>query len=402
MRYAADLHLHSHYAEAVSPQMTLETMARYARRKGIDVMATGDCLQPEWLRELEAKLEPAEAGWFRLRREIDEGILEELPDSLRRPLRFVLSTEVHCAPRGTGRLEGIHHLIYFPDFTDVRRLRERIKSRGDLQEGRPRLDLSSREMLEMTLENEDACHFAPAHVMNPYFSTLGSVMGHRNLEEVFGGSEKHLLAVEMGLTSIPPMGRRISSLDRHALFANSDAHSPENIGRECTILETAPGYAPMFAALHRGSPEDVVECIKFSIYRTRYFLNWCGQCQAPWEGTTCPRGHGRLVTGSRDWLERIADREEASGVQRFQMYVPLKSLLGEFRQLGLQSKVIGSLHEHLLRQLGSERHILTESSFEEIAAASSGDLAAVVVGQRSADHREPFVIKPPAAQAELF
>lgn len=399
MRYAADLHLHSRYAEAVSKFMTLENIAACARRKGIDVLGTGDCLQPEWLAELEEKLIPAEPGWFAL---WSDG---ETPGEFPGSLRFVLSTEVHCAPPGSRELEGIHHLLYFPSFAAVHSFRRQLERLGEnLQDGRPRLRISSRELLRIVREEGEGCHLAPAHVMNPYFSSLGSVMKHHSLEEEFGDSVSQLLAVEMGLTSIPPMCRRIASLDGHSLFANSDAHSLENIGRECTRLDTDPGYEALFLAIREGS--GVIDCVKYCIHRTRYFLNWCARCKAPWDGAMCPHGHGRLVTGSRDWLEIIASREtpemSVPRTPKYQMYVPLKSLLGEFRQLGRDGRVITALYDKLLRDLGSELHILTGESFENIAQASSEQLAALIVGQRSQDFRIPLVVKPGAEQAELF
>lgn len=44
MRFAADLHLHSRYASGVSPAMTMENIALWAQRKGVDLLGTGDCL----------------------------------------------------------------------------------------------------------------------------------------------------------------------------------------------------------------------------------------------------------------------------------------------------------------------------------------------------------------------
>ncbi len=404
MRYAADLHLHSRHADAVSPHMTLETMGFFARRKGIDVMGTGDCLQPDWLADLEDKLDPAEPGWFALKPGVERETALRLPDALRKPLRFVLSTEVHCASAGSGELQGIHHLVYFPSFAKVRAFRRQAERHGNLRDGRPTLRLSSRELLELVLEAGDDCHLAPAHVMNPYFSSLGSQEGHGTLEELFGGLTPQLAAVEMGLTSIPPMCRRIGTLDAHPLFANSDAHSPENIGRECTLLDTEPGYGPMFAALRGGSRDEALGCLKFSIHRTRYFLNWCGKCQASYDGRQCPEGHGRLVTGSRDWLEEIATRPEPAvlpGTPRFRMYVPLPQLLGEFLQVGAKTRKVEALHERLLQRIGHERHILTEADRGELEHAS-GPLADAIIAQRTADPRAPIVIQPPAAQAELF
>ncbi len=403
MRYAADLHLHSRHAKAVSKEMTLETIARYARRKGIDVIGTGDALQPMWLGELEGKLAPREPGWFELREEVDGSILSALPPKLRQSLRFVLSTEVHCAPPGTGELQGIHHLIYFPTFEAVRAVQKRLERHGNLTEGRPVVGLSSRELLEVALES--GCHFAPAHVMNPYFSSLGSRERHRTLEEIFGELTPRLMAAEMGLTSIPPMVRRIGSLDAHALFACSDAHSPENIGRECTLLETEPGYEAMFAALNRGTRDEVLYCLKYSIHRTRYFLNWCARCETAYDGASCPRGHGRLPTGSRDWLEQIADRDEPAELPHtppFRMYVPLRQLLGEFLQVGPKSSRLGKIQEALLERVGHERYILTKATKDELAEAYSEELAVAITEQRKVDHWTPIAVKPMGEQAELI
>jgi PHP family Zn ribbon phosphoesterase len=314
----------------------------------------------------------------------------------------VLSTEVHCAPPGTGELQGIHHLIYFPSFAALRAVQKRLDRFGDLNEGRPVVRLSSRELLEVALEG--GCHFAPAHVMNPYFSSLGSRERHHTLEEIFGELTPRLIATEMGLTSIPPMVRRIASLDAHALFACSDAHSPENIGRECTLLETEPGYDAMFAALNRGTRDEVLYCLKYSIHRTRYFLNWCARCETAYDGASCPRGHGRLPTGSRDWLEQIASREEPVDLPHtppFRMYVPLRQLLGEFLQVGPKASKLARVQEALLERVGHERYILTRATREELAAGWSDELAGALVEQRSVNFATPITVKPMGEQAEL-
>ena len=58
MRIVADLHIHSKYARAVSPQMVLEKLDVWADDKGITVMGTGDFTHPEWIKEIQKKLEP--------------------------------------------------------------------------------------------------------------------------------------------------------------------------------------------------------------------------------------------------------------------------------------------------------------------------------------------------------
>lgn len=400
MRYAADLHLHSRYSSAVSKDMTLETIAVQARRKGIDLLVSGDCLQPQWLWELEQRLVPAEPGWFKLSPETEAAVSRNLSPSPRGDLRWVLGTEVSCAPPGTPRLGGIHHLLYFPSFDSARRFSKQVERYGDLWEGRPELRLTSLQLLELVLEHGDHCHMAPAHVMNPYFSCLGSNERHADLEEIFGAGAADLLAVETGLTSVPTMCRRISSLDRHSLFSNSDAHSPENIGRECTLLDITPGYHSLFAALRAGLREEILGTLKYPLLRTRYYLNRCTACAKSFEGPACPKCGSRLITGSRDYLEKIATRPGSGGGRKdppHRQLLPLKKLLADFLGTSDDTQEVARYYERLLAKVGHERHVLTEAGYDVLAGESAPPIAKAILEQREAD---PDFFKPRNKAAE--
>lgn len=386
MRLASDLHLHSRYAGGVSPAMTVRNIAAWAQRKGLDLLGTGDCLQEDWLGEIEAAMTEAEPGLLALRPEVEDGVGQTLPPRLRRPLRFVLSAEVCCAPPGTPELGGIHHLLYFPSRESARRFRERVAPFGDLREGRPTLAFDSRRLLDAVLEHGDGCQLAPAHVFNPWYSALGSVSGRKTLTEVFGAGAPGVIAVEMGLTSTPAMCRRVGDLDRHALFCCSDAHSPENLGRECTLLEIEPGYDALFAALRDGSSRYVRGWLKFPIERTRYYRNRCGVCKRSFDGAKCPRCGRPLAQGSRDRLEAIADRRALAippdappGLQ----LLPLAYVIAELMGVERGSKGVQRHYERLLGAAGHERHILTLASQEEIAAAGTPELARAILAQRT-------------------
>lgn len=67
MSFIADLHLHSRYSRATSREMGVESLARWARRKGIALLGTGDFTHPTYFAELQAKLTPAEPGLYRLK-----------------------------------------------------------------------------------------------------------------------------------------------------------------------------------------------------------------------------------------------------------------------------------------------------------------------------------------------
>jgi PHP family Zn ribbon phosphoesterase len=381
-RFAADLHLHSRYSRAVSRAMTLPAIVRAARESGMDLLSTGDCLQPAWLEELEHGLTETSPGWFAPTPAIDATANRDLPESLRRPLRFVLGTEVHCAPAGTPELGGIHHLLYFPSFAAARAMQRRLSPFGDLQEGRPRLRLNTRQLLQRVAAAGADCRFAPAHVWNPFFSAYGSQSGAMSSGELFGEFAPQVTLAETGLTSTPAMCRRFSELDRCALFSSSDAHSLENIGREHTLVETEPNFDALFAAL-RGT--GTVRTVKFPIERTRYYRNRCLACAASFDGSRCPRCGGALVTGSRDRLEELADRREPQWQNHappFLMLLPLRDLLAEVCACGRDSAGVRQLHARLLREVGHERFILTEAEPEKIAPAGTRELARRIVAQR--------------------
>jgi DNA helicase-2/ATP-dependent DNA helicase PcrA len=398
MRFSADLHLHSRYAGGVSPAMTLENIALWAQRKGVDLLGTGDCLQADWLREIDATLTPAEPGFFALKPEIEKTLWAKLAEHLRRPLRFVLSTEVCCAPPGTPELGGIHHLIYFPSLESAHAFREKLFPFGHLDEGRPTLALTSRALLDHVLNHDADCHLAPAHVFNPWFSSLGTVSGAPTLDAVFEDLTPRILAAETGLTSTPPMCRRVSSLDRFALFSCSDAHSLQNIGREHTLLDIEPSYSALFAALRSGSPRHVLGTRKFPLHRTRYFLNWCGSCQERFDATTCPRCARPLVTGSRDRLEKIATRPQPvfpGETPPFQELLPLHTVIAQLNGRKDDSEVVHDLARRLIDTVGHERFLLTEATAEQINAAGIPQIAGAIIAQR-AQHTAYFQTRPAA------
>ena len=73
MEVIADLHLHSRYSRAVSQQMVIPEIAKWAGKKGIDLVGTGDWTHPLWFRELKENLEEAGDGIFILKKSVRGG-----------------------------------------------------------------------------------------------------------------------------------------------------------------------------------------------------------------------------------------------------------------------------------------------------------------------------------------
>jgi len=48
--FNADLHIHSPHSIAVAKSLSLDTMIETSRKKNLNILGTGDILQPEWLK----------------------------------------------------------------------------------------------------------------------------------------------------------------------------------------------------------------------------------------------------------------------------------------------------------------------------------------------------------------
>ncbi|MCI0888564.1 MAG: hypothetical protein J4N28_02970, partial [Chloroflexi bacterium] len=248
MTYAADLHLHSSYAMATSPSITLESMASWAAIKGIDLLATADFTHPVWLAELKAKLEPLDDGLFALRAKAPAAV------------RFVLGTEVSCVYAQGGRTRRLHLLLLAPDFDAVDRLCAALAPHGKLaSDGRPTLRLSAREVVAAALGADERCEVIAAHAWTPWYGAYGSKGGFDSLAEAFGDMLPHVHAIETGLSSDPSMNWRVPELDAMSIVSFSDAHSPSRIGRELTVFDGEPSYDGLRAALADGAIAYTVE-----------------------------------------------------------------------------------------------------------------------------------------------
>ena len=238
--YIADLHIHSKYSRATSRECVPEYLDLWARRKGIDLLGTGDFTHPAWRRELKDKLAPAEDGLYQLKE--DFKIRDTMTAEERNP-RFVVSGEISSIYKKNGKTRKVHNLILLPGLEEAEQLSRRLEAIGNIHsDGRPILGLDSRDLLEITLETCPKAIFIPAHIWTPHFSLFGAFSGFDTIEECFEDLTGHIHALETGLSSDPPMNWRLSALDSFHLVSNSDAHSPAKLGREANLLDIELSY----------------------------------------------------------------------------------------------------------------------------------------------------------------
>ncbi|HZE22314.1 MAG TPA: UvrD-helicase domain-containing protein, partial [Desulfobaccales bacterium] len=377
METIADLHIHSHFSIATSREADLEHLDLWGRYKGVQVVGTGDCTHPRWLGELADKLEPAAAGVYTLKPE------RALPLNLKGPrwetavpVRFVITGEVSTIYKRAGRVRKVHLLLVLPDLAAAQQLSQRLGRLGNVaSDGRPILGLDARFVLELVLEIDPQALVIPAHIWTPWFSVLGSKSGFDSLEECFETGTDHIQAVETGLSSDPAMNWRVSDLDRFVLVSNSDAHSPQKLGREANIFHVPPTYPDLAQALRTRA--GFGGTIEFFPQEGKYHLDGHRHCNLRLEpeeskrlGGICLHCGKALTLGVMHRVLDLADRSRGlrpDAAKPYESLIALPEILAEVLGVNAGSKKVRQAYFRLLDRLGPELEILRRIPFEALA-----------------------------------
>jgi len=203
-------------------------MEWWARRKGIDLLGTGDWFHSLWSRELESELVEVEEGIFQ--NKVSEKNSKNSED---KSVRFVLAAEISNIFSQGGKVRRVHTVVMAPGFSAVKKINGELRKRGcNLSaDGRPIIGLSLKELAGVVLSVDEKCMLIPAHIWTPWFGVLGSNGGFESLTEAFGEFS------ETGLSSDPRMNWGVEELARRAIVSFGDAHSPAKLGREMTVFK---------------------------------------------------------------------------------------------------------------------------------------------------------------------
>jgi len=376
LRFYADLHIHSKHSYATSPRSDLLHLAEWAARKGILVLGTGDFTHPAWFEELSRELVPAEPGLFRLRDATEREVQARLPRACRTRVRFMLQVEISTIYRHEAKVRKVHHLVYVPDFESAARFRARLARHGNLaSDGRPILGMDSRDLLECVLQSHPDAYLIPAHVWTPWFAVLGSRSGFDAVDACYRDLAPQVFAIETGLSSDPPLNRRVSSLDRYTLVSNSDAHSPQMIGREACVFECSLDYFAMRRALRtRKAYGGTVE---FFPEEGKYHLDGHRKCavrltpnETHAHHALCPECGKPLTLGVLHRIEALCDRElGASFADPFVSLLALPEVLSELSGVGPKSARVSRCQQSVSQSLGPELPLALEMPLEEVRRA---------------------------------
>ncbi|MCX6760755.1 MAG: endonuclease Q family protein [Candidatus Nealsonbacteria bacterium] len=360
--------------------MDLENLDKWAKIKGIKVLGTGDFTHPEWFKNLKQELEPAEAGLFKLKKGKSE-------------TRFILTSEISCIYKKKDKVRKIHVIIFAPSFEVVEKINTRLNLIGNIKsDGRPILGLDVKELLKIVLDASEDCLFVPAHCMTPWFAIFGSKSGFDSIEECFDDYSKYIYAMETGLSADPAMLWRIPDGRRVALISNSDAHSPQKIGREANVFDTEMSYHAIIEAIKTKDPKKFLYTVEFYPEEGKYHYDGhriCNVRLSPQEtkkyNGICPVCGKPLTIGVLNRIEAIADKEEGfkpQGMIPFKSLAPLEEIIADVLNKGTGTKQVEKEYNNLIENFDSEFSILLDASQKKLAKVTLPEIAEGIIRVR--------------------
>ncbi len=262
---------------AVSGAMQPDRLLQACVTKGLNVLGTGDALQPDWQKGWEPFLEN-EAG-----------------------IVVVPTTEVEDQKR-------VHHLILAKELAQFDQLREILAgtTKSFTTSGRPHLYRSGEEIAQAV--HDVGALIGPAHAFTPwtamyaYFDSVTGCYGSETID-----------FLELGLSADSSYGASIPELAQIPFLTNSDAHSPqpEKIGREFNRLNlTDLSVKSVLAAVNNG---NIIMNAGFFPEEGKYNRTACTRCfeQYSYEDAVkyswrCPEDGGIIKKGVTDRAKELS------------------------------------------------------------------------------------------------
>lgn len=400
--YLADLHIHSRFSRACSPQLNIPNLVEWGKLKGINLLGTGDFLHPLWLTELKSQLTEDGSGFMSWKGGNPSTALRT------EEMKFLLTVEIASIYTHKGSGRRIHNLVFLPSFEAADKFQKALLAkRATLaSDGRPIVGISSKDLLSMALEASEKAIFIPAHVWTPWFGVFGSESGYDSLEECFEDLTKYVYGIETGLSSDPAMNWRVSELDNKSILSFSDAHSLPNLGREATIFEGEMTYDGLFEAI---KSQSVAGTIEFYPEEGKYHYTGHRNCNVKYapvdtkaKGEICPVCGKGLTVGVMERVEAVSTRSsdelrvmsDESGIIKsqsqperagYRMLVPLLGIIAEALHSAPTSQKVLNEYKKLVANLGGEIKVLTAVSLEEIEKLAGPKIAEGVDKNRRGD-----------------
>ncbi|MCK5024031.1 MAG: TIGR00375 family protein [Thermoplasmata archaeon] len=360
MQFNADLHIHGRFSAATSSDMNFKNLARGSEQKGVNLVATGDCLHPTWLKEIKAMEKVAE-GTFQ------QG-----------NTRFILTTEVEAEKR-------VHHLLMFPSISSVEDFIERIGSdtKNLAADGRPKIWLGGEELAQKV--HDAGAYIGPAHAFTPW---TGFYAKYDSLKHGYGEMASKIHYLELGLSANTDYGDQIPELAEITFLTNSDAHSPQpvRLAREFNVVEAKDmTFAELMMAIRRQKGRKFMRNFGLPEGEGKYNRTACSRCFVQYELNRalalrwkCTCG-GSIKKGVRERAQELGCNRGVIHPNHRPEYVyliPLSEII--MRAVGHSSPFTGKVQntwESLVKDFDNELEVLMDAPTSMIRKVA-GDMVA--------------------------
>lgn len=350
MEVNSDLHIHSHYSAATSPQMNLPVLTKWASKKGIELIGTGDCLHPKWLNEI------------RVLERIDEGTFTT------GNTHFVLTGEVEDSNR-------VHHLLILPSISKAEELHEKLAkhSFNITSEGRPKIRLDGEQIAEYA--KEAGALFGPCHAFTPWTAMYAYF---NSIKECYGSMTSHVSFIELGLSADSDYADRIDELKDLTFLTNSDAHSPWPIrlAREFNRFNMESiSYEELRKAILNAEGRRPLLNVGIPPEEGKYNESACIRCYKHYELHECLINNwrctcgGKIKKGVRDRVNELADYEKPKHPPHRPAYlklIPLTEVIAMALNAGLNTKAVTDSWNILMAKFGNEVKVLVDAKITQL------------------------------------
>src|SRR3989344_3464046 len=365
-RFIVDFHIHSKYARATSKDLNIDTLNKWAKIKGLNVIGTGDFQHPKWNVEIKEKLEEDENGilWLKgSKREVGKD------------LAFIWQTEISLMFAKDGR-RAVHLLVFAPNGKVVDEIIKYLLSKGRIDyDGRPIFGITCKQFVHDLKEINDLIEIIPAHCMTPWFGIFGSDTGFDSLRECFEEQAEKIYAIESGMSASPDMLWRFKENVNIVSFSDSHSFWPFRLGREATIFEVGElSYKEIIKAIRTG--EGLIGTIETPPEYGKYHYDGhrnCGFSCSPSEtkklNGICPKCGKKLTIGVDYRVDEIAKEGEGYRPEKAKMFfklLPLHELIALNLKSGMESKKTWEAYNELIGKFGNELKILLDVSREDL------------------------------------
>jgi|WetSurMetagenome_2_1015567.scaffolds.fasta_scaffold176337_1 PHP family Zn ribbon phosphoesterase len=298
--FNADLHLHSRNGRGAIPRMSFPVLAQAATQKGLHLIGTGDCLQPERLQEIRAGLTPSGNGFY------------HIPGN---NTQFLLTTEIAAPLLKEEPHQRVHLLLLVPQSNSAEKIAQALSPPLSFRQGVPIYGWPVQQLIQRVLNEEPETTLIPTHIFNPDNSLFSRSERREGQSLLLENLSPFFPAVETGLSADPFSCWKIRSLDHKTLVSFSNARTPVEVGREITFFAAEFSAKGLRQALIGEGGNRIAGTLEYWPELGGHFFNGHKECrirrspvETRLEGTSCPACHSPLTIGTMQRSQDLADR----------------------------------------------------------------------------------------------